>query len=99
MYSLLRLAKPWKPSSETKNLLEAATKNHENCHRFSARPLRFEASLPEESKLVFSDETSLGLMFIARKTIPYIVDIATQFSAATFLDSRCETYGQTTKRI
>lgn len=79
--------------------MEEITKNCDNFQRFSTEPLRFEESLSEEPQLVFQDEILLDLPFIDGRAIFYIVDTATHFSAATFLYSHGEIYGQTVEGI
>lgn len=57
--------------------------------------MRFEVTLPNEDRIVFGSDLSLDLMFINGKALLHIVDTATKFSSATFLDK----YGQSTTGI
>ena len=83
----------------TKTILEEISRHCSACQRFSPGPVRFKASIPNENELVFCEEVSIDLMFIEGKAIPHIVDTATRFSAATFLDSEGEKFGQSVDGI
>jgi hypothetical protein len=54
--------------------------------------VRFKLSIPEDD-LVFGDEVSIDLMFLDGTAVLHVVDTATRFSAAAFLDAHNETYG------
>ncbi len=95
----MKLAKPTEINSETRELLQEIADHCDTCQRYSSPPLRFKASIPDESELVFGDELSIDLMFLDSKAVLHIVDTATRFSAATFLDSHGETYGQSVDGI
>ena len=99
LFNLLKLARPWETDDNTKALLEEIAKNCDTCQRFTSPPVRFKASLPTEEDLVFGDELSIDLMFLDGKAVLHIVDTATRFSAATFLDSHGEKYGQSVEGI
>ncbi len=99
LLNLLKLARPWETDAETKKILEDIAKNCDTCQRFSAPPVRFKVTLPTEESLVFGDELSLDLMWIDGKAVLHIVDTATRFSAATFLDSNGSTYGQSVEGV
>lgn len=51
-------------------------------------------SLPSEKDLVFGDEYVMNLKFFDEKAVLHIVDTATCFSSATFLDADGAKYGQ-----
>jgi hypothetical protein len=53
--------------------------------------VRFKVSIPEDD-LVFGDEVSIDLMFLDGNAVLHVVDTATRFSAAAFLDAHDETY-------
>ena len=99
LYKLLKLARPAETNSDTRELLQEIADHCDTCQRYSSPPLRFKASMPDESELVFGDELSIDLMFLDGKAVLHIIDTATRFSAATFLDSHGETYGQSVDGI
>ena len=47
----------------------------------------------------FGDELSMDLMFLNGKAVLHIIDTATRFSAATFLDAHGSSYGQSVDGI
>lgn len=51
-------------------------------------------SLPNIDDLKFGDDLSLDHMFLEENAVLHIVDMATHFSAATFLDSHGPAFGQ-----
>ncbi len=99
LLNLLKLARPWETDSETKDILEEIKKNCETCQRFAPPPIRFKVTLPTEDELVFGDELSIDLMWIDGKATLHIIDTATRFSAATFLDSHGENFGQSVEGV
>lgn len=100
LLNLLKLAIPWETDEKSKDIFEDIAKNCDTCQRHSAPPIRFKVSLPtEEQNLVFGDELSLDLMWLDSKAVLQIVDTATRFNAATFLDSNGETYGQSVEGV
>lgn len=53
LYNLLRQAKPWDANMETFKSLENTQNKCEICQHFTALPIRFRVSLPNENELVF----------------------------------------------
>ncbi len=92
LMNLLKLARPWETNSETKEILEDIAKHCDTCQRFTAPPVRFKVTLPTEEELVFGDELSIDLMWIDNQAVLHIVDTATRFSVATFLENK-DNYG------
>jgi len=82
-----------------KKILEEIAAKCEACQRFTVPPMRFKTSLQTEEELVFGDEISIDLMYIDNCAILHVVDTATRFSAATFLDKHGENYGQSVDGI
>ena len=99
LLNLLKLAKPDQDHEQTKKILEEIAANCEACQRFTVPPMRFKTSLQTEEELVFGDEISIDLMYIDNCAILHVVDTATRFSAATFLDKHGENYGQSVDGI
>lgn len=99
LYSLLKMARPWETDEGTRRILEEISSRCEACQRFSQAPVRFKVTLPSEENLVFGDELSIDIMFLEGKAVLHIVDTATRFSAATFLDAHGVTYGQSVNGI
>jgi hypothetical protein len=62
--------------------------------RLGPKPVRFQVSIPEDD-LVFGVEFSIDLMFLDGSAALHVVDAATRFSAAVFLDDHGASYGQT----
>jgi transposase InsO family protein len=69
------------------------------CKRYSSKPLRLKTTLPSGEELSFGSELSMDLMFINGKSVIHVIDSATRFNAATFLDSHSESYGQSSDGI
>lgn len=99
LLNLLKLARPYENHTETRKIIEDICRNCDTCQRFSVPPVRFKVSLPNEDELVFGDEISIDLMFLDNCSVLHVVDTATRFSAATFLDKHGETYGQSVEGI
>lgn len=62
--------------------------------RFTTGPIRFRSPIVNENELVFGEEHSINLMFIENKVILHVIDTATRFSIAIFLNREGKTYGQ-----
>jgi hypothetical protein len=78
-----------------KRILEEIAGSCKTCQFLGPKPLRFQATIPEEAdRLIFGDELSLDLTFIDGSAIWHVVDTATRFSASTFLDKHGYAYGQ-----
>ena len=99
LFNLLKLARPDETNEETRRILEEIRTSCNACQRYGPTPLRFKTSLPNEDDLKFGDEISMDLMFLDGKPVLHIVDTATRFSAATFLDAHGEEYGQSVEGI
>lgn len=85
--------------TETRKVLENIQTRFDTCQRFIALAVRFKLSLPDENELAFGIELSLDLIFLECKAVLQIIDIATRFGGATFLESNGETHGQSGERI
>lgn len=95
LYNILKRADPNNLTSHTRQILQQISKTCDTCQRFGPRPIRFKVTLPSDKDLVFGSELSMDLMFIDGKALLHIVDTATRFSAAIFLDK----YGHSTNGI
>ena len=99
LHALLKKARPDETDSKTKAILQEIEQRCEPCQRIARAPIRFKVSLPDEIDLKFCDEVSMDLMFLDGKAVLHVIDTAMHFSAATFLDSHVQTYGQTSEGI
>ena len=86
LYNLLRTARPYETNQETKLVLDQIKQACDTCQRLGPTPVRFKASLPTQDSVKFGEELSMDLMFLDGKALLHIVDTATRFSAAAFLD-------------
>ena len=86
LFNLLRMARPYETNQETKHVLDKIKQACDTCQRLGPTPIRFKASIPTEDSVKFGEELSMDLMFLDGKALLHIVDTATRFSAATFLD-------------
>lgn len=55
--------------------------------------------MPKEDNLVFGDKFSFDLIFLDGNAVQHIMEIVTQFSAVTFLESKGESYGHIVEGI
>ena len=99
LMQLIKQARPSEFNEETRKSLQEISDACDTCQRFGPRPLRFKATIPDENKLVFGQELSIDLMWIDGKALLHVVDTATRFSNATFLDSSDQNYGQSVEGI
>ena len=99
LFNLLKLARPDETDEETRRILKEIRTSCNACQRYGPKPLRFKTFLPNEDDLKFGDEISMGMMFLDGKAVLHIVDTATRFSAATFLDANGGEYGQSVEGI
>jgi len=99
LFNVLKKARPNEADQETRDVLEQISDACNTCQRFGPAPVRFKATLPSEDEIVFGEELSIDLMFIDGKAILHIVDTATRFSAATFLDPPNAEYGQSVNGV
>jgi transposase InsO family protein len=70
-----------------------------NISKTGPTSIRFKISIPPTEYIAFRDEVYIDLMLINEKDILHIVDTATRFSAATFLDSNLATYGRSVEGV
>lgn len=91
----MKRARPNDLDKGTKGILKEISESCQTCQKLGPKPIRFKASIPIEDQLVFGSELSIDLMFIDSKAILHIVDSATRFSSAVFLDD----YGQRVEGI
>lgn len=54
----------------------------------------FKVTIPIEDKLFFGEEQSLDFLYLDRKAVLHVIDTAFCFSAATLLDSKGKSNGQ-----
>jgi hypothetical protein len=80
-------------------LLQQIASACETCQKLRPKPIRFKASLPKMEDIVFGDELSIDLMFIDGQAVLHVVDTATRFSSATFLDSHNGSFGHSVEGI
>lgn len=99
LFNLLKLARPWETNAETKRILDEIQNMCNTFQRISHAPIRFKVSLPSIEYLKFGDKLSLDLMLLNERAVLHVVDTATRFSAATFLDSNGESYGQSVEGL
>jgi hypothetical protein len=70
---------------DTRRQLRQIVKAFLTCQTFASQPLRFSVRIPDE-KLVFNDELSMDLLWIDGEPALHVVDTATRFGAAVFLE-------------
>ena len=98
-FALLKAARPEETNAETRKVLDHIKKFCEVCQRTDHPPIRFKVSIPLTDGMKFCDEISMDLMFLDGKAVLHVVDTATHFSTATFLDAHGLEYGQTSEGI
>jgi hypothetical protein len=87
-------------NADARKLLDDIATSCETCQRLGAKPLRFCASIPEDiDKSIFSDDLSIDHFWIRGAAILQVVDIATRFTAATYLDKYGASFGQSVDGI
>jgi len=84
LFEILKKANPTETKTETLKVLKNISKACATCQSLENKPMHFQVSLPD-TNIVFNQELALDLMFIDRKAILHVVDLATHYSAATFL--------------
>lgn len=84
------LAKAWKVEEITRDVLEENLQRCNPVKEFILDQLGFEFQFQLKQSSNFEKELSLDLILLESKAETHIVDIATQFSGATFLDSNRE---------
>lgn len=85
LYSIMRKANPERKTPELMNDLERITATCDVFQRESDAPHRFRVTIPD-GKCVFNRSVSLDLTKIDVRQSLQIVDKATKFNAACFLD-------------
>jgi hypothetical protein len=87
LLSLLKRARPDQVQAETRKLLNEIVDACTACQTFAPKPLSFRVSIPEED-LVLNDELSMDLMWFDGAAALHVIDTATRFSSATFLETQ-----------
>jgi hypothetical protein len=87
LLNLLKRARPEQVTTETRKLLNEIVDACTACQTFAPKPLSFRVSIPEED-LVFNDELSMDLMWFDGAAALHVIDTATRFSSATFLETQ-----------
>jgi hypothetical protein len=96
--NLIKKGRPEQLDQDTLKILEEISNACQVCQRLGPKPVRFKVSIPEED-LVFGDEVSIDLMFLDGSAVLHVVDTATRFSAAGFLDDHGAAYGQSVNGV
>jgi hypothetical protein len=96
---LLKSAKADDLDASTRAVLSDIENACSTCQRYSSKPLRLKTSLPNGKEFSFGSELSMDLKFINGKAVLHVIDSATRFNAATFLDSHSESFGQSSDGI
>jgi hypothetical protein len=94
LFALLKRAKADKLDANTRAVLIDIKNSCCTCQRYSSKPLPLKTTLPSGEELSFGSELSTDLMFINGKAVLHVIDSATRFDTATFLDSHSESYLQ-----
>jgi hypothetical protein len=94
LLNILKRARPDDTNQETIKLLQQIASACETGQKLGPKPIRLKVSLPNMEDIVLGDELSINLMFIDGQTVLHVIDTATRFSAATFLDSHNGSFGQ-----
>lgn len=80
-------------------ILEGITRRYDACQRLSRGLVCFRLSLSSENNIVSGDKVRIDTTFFDGDTALHIADTATRFSAATFLNKRNATFGQSVEEI
>jgi hypothetical protein len=99
LFALLRRAKADNLDANSRAVLSDIENACSTCQRYSSKPLCLKTKLPSGEELFFGSEFSIDLIFIDGKAVLHVIDSATRFNAATFLDSNSESYGQSSDGI
>ena len=99
LMNLIKQVRPSEFNAETSKILQGISDACDTCLRFGPRPLRFIAALPIKNELIFGQELSVDLTWIDGKAVLHVIDTATRFSTATFLDSSEQDYGQSVEGV
>ncbi len=84
IYALIKRAMPKQAGSTTRRILEDISRSCETSQTFSIPPQRFRVSFPPD-EVTFNREVALDVKWIDKKAVQHIVDLETNFNAATFL--------------
>jgi hypothetical protein len=87
LMNLLKRADPLKVNEEARKSLLEIVSACRTCQTFSAKPLRFSVRLSDE-KIIFNDEISLDLVWLDGESALHVVDTATRFGAAVFIEGQ-----------
>ena len=88
LLNLIRKARSHEATEAITKVLKEISKSCNTCQRLGSQPTIFKTTLPTLQEVKFGEEISMDLMFIEGKAILHIVDTATRFSSAIFLDSQ-----------
>ena len=99
LLNLIRKTRPHEATETTTRVLKEIYKSCNTCQILGSQPTRFKTTLPTIQDVKFGEEISMDLMFIEGKAILHIVDTATRFSSAIFLDSQGNNYGQSVNGV
>jgi hypothetical protein len=99
LFALLKRAKADNVDANTRAVLSDIENACSICQRYSSKPLRLKTTLPSGEESSFGSELSMDLMFSNGKAVLHVIDSATRFNAATFLDSHSELHGQSSDGI
>ena len=99
LLNLIRKAPPHEATEATTKVLKEISKSCNAGQRLGSQPTRFKTTLPALQEVKFGEEISMDLMFIEGKALLHIVDTATRFSSAIFLDSQGHNYRQSVNGI
>jgi hypothetical protein len=87
LFAFLKRAKADSVDANTRAVLSDIENACSTCQRYSSKPLRLKTTLPSGEELPFGSELSMDLMFTNGKAVLHVIDSATRFNAATFLNS------------
>jgi hypothetical protein len=87
LYILLKRSKPTEVHEDTRQKATPDSQRLSNLSELSSQPLRFSVRIPDE-KLVFNDELSMDLLWLDGEPALHVVDTATRFGAAVFLEGQ-----------
>jgi hypothetical protein len=95
---IIKKGRPEQLDHNTLKILKDISNACQMCQRLGPKPVRFKVSIPEDN-LVFADEVSIDLMLLDGSDFLQVVDTATRFSAAAFLDYHGASYGQSVRGV
>jgi hypothetical protein len=96
LLNLIRRARPEEIDNDTSSILREIVTACKTCQRYGPKPARFKVSMPNMDYMVFGDDLSIDLMFIESIAILHIIDTATRFSGAIYLNNE---YGQSVEGV